>query len=559
MKSIGKILLSIFIFIMGINAVYAAEDEYAIYFEKDGNEVNIRVAYSFDETENIGEEYTGNTDSIYSYNSSTHTLTLKEGVHYLYIDTMNMDEITITSNNKKVYANMIYGQTINLDELYSESYKTDVGYVFDTFEENNSSTKMMTHIHCLNLNIKDSDVRLNKEKYEYDGIIHTVDTMNNQQYDSLGDITIQNSKVEVGNLIYIIQNRKLTIKDDSYVKAGILACLGSDILNDTAEIIIKDSNVEVSKNEITQFFGEWYHAVVLFNKITIDNSNINTNAMWRSFIFNITKSNMFYTDDLERFSILGITTNELNVTNSDLDISGAIVGQNITLTNSHLSSITGPNALALETMGYDGSTMSALVSQNMILINSDFKAVSEGDVPAVAIGNITSDKENFVLHTDDYKILDLETVTLEDYGFFTNPNSYSVNYNNDYIRSLGITSAKTALLNGEAARTVITGETVEMTIKVVNGTWEDGTSDAKTVTLIAGQIPDKNMFKTKTLKNNQALSIERTGDNEYSYIYSDIQNPKTGVTSVTIILLISILTFVGVYYFKDEFSMFKRL
>ena len=67
------------------------------------------------------------------------------------------------------------------------------------------------------------------------------------------------------------------------------------------------------------------------------------------------------------------------------------------------------------------------------------------------------------------------------------------------------------------------------------------------------------MFTTKPLKNNQELIIERTGDNEYSYIYIDTVNPKTGVGSITLVLVIAILSMLGLTYYKDDLSLFRRL
>ena len=77
--------------------------------------------------------------------------------------------------------------------------------------------------------------------------------------------------------------------------------------------------------------------------------------------------------------------------------------------------------------------------------------------------------------------------------------------------------------------------------------------------IIFQQEKQKDYIKTYPSKLNQELKIERTGDNEYSYIYSDVKNPKTGVASVTILLVASIFLIVAYIYYKDEFTLFKRL
>lgn len=67
------------------------------------------------------------------------------------------------------------------------------------------------------------------------------------------------------------------------------------------------------------------------------------------------------------------------------------------------------------------------------------------------------------------------------------------------------------------------------------------------------------MFITKASKQNQELVIERTGDNEYSYVYKDIVNPKTGVSNVVFLLISSIILFSGLFLCRKELSLFKNL
>ena len=83
------------------------------------------------------------------------------------------EELTITSDNKKVYANMLYGHELILDKLNSESFMQESDFVWDTFSDTIPDSYMMTHIHALNLLVKDSTVILKHKKYEYDGIVHT--------------------------------------------------------------------------------------------------------------------------------------------------------------------------------------------------------------------------------------------------------------------------------------------------------------------------------------------------------------------------------------------------
>ncbi|MBQ7240892.1 MAG: hypothetical protein IJS56_05595 [Bacilli bacterium] len=548
MKKIGKFLVFLVISLIGINHAMAW-DEFGIIIESD---TNIKVKNG----ENV--DYTGDTSGIYSYDASTNTLTLKEDVHYVIVKSNMHEELIVTSNDKKTYVNMVYGPIVTMNKLNSESFMAESSYIWDYFEENNTDTPIMTHVHVGELVVKDSKFILKDKKYTYDAVAHTY---NESGYPDSGNFTIQNSTFKIEGTMYVETNKKVTIKDNSKVKVSSIACTDRDNNPATAtdELIVKDSELEVSFNDIVFVFGSYNHSVVLFNKITVDNSDVITNAMWGSNIFNMNNSNMYYSDDLEKFDILSIFSTLVTIENSDLDLSGAVFAINLSLTNSNLSCESGPNARAVEVMGYDGSTISALIAQDVTLVNSNFKAISLGDVPAILFGNnFTSDKSNFVMHNGSYNLLTLEEIDLEDDGFFANPNNYSVQYNLQLVGN-AINVEKSLLLNGKASNVVISGETIEMTIKVVNGTWEDGSSEDKHVTMILGQIPDKNMFKTKASKQNQELVIERTGDNEYSYVYKDIVNPKTGVSNVVFLLFSSIILFSGLFLCRKELSLFKNL
>lgn len=541
MKKIGRLFLFLIISMIGINQAKAEE-----YGVKIFSDTNIKV---YDENE---VEITNNIPDIYTYDTTTHTITLKENIHYAMVLTEDYDHhITITSNNKKTYVNMVYGPFIILDKLNSESFTSESNHVWDSLITGDPNTPMMTHVHVGELLVKDSTFILKENKNFYDGIVHT---LHDDAHDGFGDITIQNSKFYTNGFMYTDNPKTITIKDNSDVKVSSIGCFNADDVHD--KLIVKDSKLEVSRDSYIELFNVKNHGLVINSNITIDNSEIITNAFWSAVTLTINNSNMYTSSAIEKFDIDGLGGKTLVVNNSDVDISGAITFDTITLSNSNLSSQTGPNEDALSTLGFDGSTFSALFANSLELNNSNFKAVSLGDVPAVAIQDgITSNKENFILYNDSYQILDLKNVDLNDKGFFNNPNNYTT------VNALlaGKTQGYTGLLNGNASKVVISGESVEMTIKVVNGTWEDGTNEDKHITMILGVIPDKNFIKTYPTKLNQELKIERTGDNEYSYIYSDVKNPKTGVASVTLLLLVSFISIVAIIYYKDEFSLFKRI
>lgn len=555
MKSIGKVFVFLLISFIGIINVYAL-DEWGIEILA-GEPESVRVYQG--SKDNI---YAGDTTGIYSYDADTNTLTLKEGVKYLGVISADENEtFKVTSGGKKVYLNMVYGPKVTLENLVSESFSPESTYAWDNVVHGNASTlRIVTHIHVQDLIIKDSNIKLDYNGSAiYDNNVHI---LKNTTTPTLGNIVIQNSIFET-NGSFDIENddstsntNTVTIKDNSTVKS---ASMRTEKQKGYDKLYVIDSKLEVYHNEIEEFDGQKGSSTIAFTSINIDNSDVLTNSLWFAGDINIiNNSNVFYNDSVEKYDLIAVQAQTFIINNSNVDFAGAVLVNTLTMTNSELSCETGPNDKVLESFGYDGSTESALVAQNIELTNSNFKAVSKGDVPALAIVNtVLSNKSNFILYDDNYNVLEYKSVNPNDYGFFNNPNEYTTHCN--YTQMSALPSLYTGLLNNKASKTVYTGELTEVTLKVVNGTWEDGTNDDKIVNIVLGYIPDKDFIKTYPSKLNQELKIERTGDNEYSYIYSDVKNPKTGVASVTILLVASIFLIVAYIYYKDEFTLFKRL
>ena len=231
------------------------------------------------------------------------------------------------------------------------------------------------------------------------------------------------------------------------------------------------------------------------------------------------------------------------------------------LNNSILSSQSGASEKIAQdtTIPVDYSTSSALVAKTVELNNSDLIAISHTDVPAIMIIDpLISNNENQIFVNGENAIESFEIVNYSDYGFLpTN------GLNNITLTTIGVTDNEgyTALLNGEASYDVRTSEKVTVKLKIENGTWEDGSTEDIEVILIKGQIPNKDTIKSISLIEGGILTIKQTGENEYTFIYSkeNVENPKTGVESLTLLLISSLTLIVIIAYYKNNFSLFKRI
>ena len=127
---------------------------------------------------------------------------------------------------------------------------------------------------------------------------------------------------------------------------------------------------------------------------------------------------------------------------------------------------------------------------------------------------------------------------------------------------MSVTQGYTALINDTPVYQVTTAHTKEVTLKIQNGTWEDGTTEDKIVTIIDGLKPDKNEFKSTSSIENGILTIKETGENEYTFIYSEKKeeaNPKTGVRNFIVLLLISFIGVMLLNNYGDRLTLFKNV
>ena len=600
MKRISVFIVALVLLFSGINKVSASGEEYIIFINSDNssrlcradgdNFIPDNTGYSpipeYDFYRQCSNPVTDQSiiDSVYSLNevNSQQVLTLKSGIHYTNIVTNVYGELKITSNNELVYINMIYGAWAKLENLNSESFTSTSNYVID--KEND--TRLYTHFHLGELEIKNSTIKLTNGTNNSQDVIHTVITPG---FDDFGNITIDNSTV-ISSTIKVQDNKKINIKNHSNVYVPYIIC--EDSTSTTSEISIDESYVELLSNTLIVYRDTngtlddtnddvYFPAssyVTSRNKISITSSEVITNGTIGTINLIIKNSSIYgYKDGYTNHHLGEINSINLSIENSEVKLKGNVVAYNtLNMKNAWLECENGSNS-TIGTMSvefyaespiYDYSTLSPLTAGTISLTNSNFRAVSNGIVPAVAIfAGITSDNENFIFKNDDNDILELEEV--DSSVFFNIPDGHTINLNQ---RDFGtLPKVYTPLKGTDTSSIVQTGESETITLKIINGTWEDGTTEDKTIKVVKGTVINKDFIETISSIENGNLVFTKTGENEYTYEYSTntqeeitpeekevVENPKTGVPSLIVLLLITIIAMTILLLNKNKLTIFKN-
>lgn len=170
---------------------------------------------------------------------------------------------------------------------------------------------------------------------------------------------------------------------------------------------------------------------------------------------------------------------------------------------------------------------------------------------------------------DNNKILEFKKVNVSDYPFKAIPAGYDTSYNAIIINSDEVYT----IVDGDDAVTVAsTDESETITLKILNGTWKDGTKEDKVITVVKGTVITKDYIETLSINDDNVLVLTKTGNNEYTYQYvsqqradeiekekNKAENPKTGVQSLILLLVCSLLGAIVLSINKDKFSLFRNL
>ena len=515
MKRIGKFLVFLVISLIGINHVFAI-DEYGLIINSSGS-IIVRNAKT---NSNIST-----FDGLYSF--SNDVLTLNENYYYAYIDTDRT--ITITSNDKKVYANFIKSRkSLIINDLDYESYLTEIPSNMIRYHlSSDSSVKWYTILESQDdLTITSSKVYMHYDRPNY---------INNELQSYTGSLRVTDSIIRVSDIL--VSNRE----------------------NAEGSIFIEDSSI--------LFNEEVGPEILSYNEISINNSIVEHLSRFASTILTINNS-LINDNSHQNIEPYESQVNSINIKDSKLYLNTCVAANDLTIDNSFLEIIQKHSDYLLEIVGYDYTTMSPLIVVNHLTLknNSNINIISEGTVPAVVLLNpYEIDNENILFINNDRQILNLKKALPEEAGFYSNPNNYQYQFNNSYLGGLNEIGFYTLVDNdGKAVMNFENVEGVRYTFKVKNGTWEDGSDEDITKVFLPEYIPSIDDFVTISNEDDKKLIFTKTGDNEYTYEYVDkikeeISNPKTGVNSLVFLLVLSIILFVGLFLRRKELSLFKNL
>lgn len=516
MKLVLKCLLIFSLSFLFLGKVYAF-DEYLVDVS-DNNTITVKNA--------IGNTNVDDYSNIVEFSNGV--LTIKEGVHINRIHAHQ--NITLTSNNKKVYVNVLSFEDVEVvaDRLNLETYDSAVQPY-----NNQYNTPEYTHFGCDKLTIKDSNIKMNSSKGMMDNEIHT------NRY----DLKIEDSTV-YATVIDVFQNGANITINNSNVSAGFISSTGQ---NGIMNITISDSVLDFLAYDGDSFLQA-------NTDLKVSDTIIKNCLLLYGGKSIILDNVQFIKGEVGEEAIM---SQDITIKDSDLNVNYNITGGNLYLINTSLTVIgeeenyfilDGPNNQQIKMPVVSISGNIDLKSSSLEIDSSNVKAVNDVTLPPLAVmGTITSDDPNFVFIDDNKNVLKITEDNINNYGVPVLPNNSNTIFNTYTNKS------------GELVYKIRSTSAVKYNLKIENGTWEDGTSTDTEVYLFDGEVPNKDTIKSKSSIDGYVLSVIKTGDNEYTYKYVKLENPKTGVYVLSIGYVIFLA---GILLFKKyliNFSLFKRI
>ena len=515
MKSVLKCLLILSLSFLFMGKVYAL-DEYSITIN-DNSSIVVKNA--------LNDSVISDYSNILEY--SNDVLTIKEGVYVNKIEVHK--NITITSNNKKTYINTIAGETVELvaDKLYFETYDSAA-----TPYNNQYNVPEYTHFGANKLTIKDSNIKMNSNKGMMDNQIHTNDY----------DLLIENSNINT-TILEIYKNNTNIVINNSNIYAAIIYAVGEN-QSDSLNIKINDSVLE-----FYEYQGNSY--IQAYNDIIVNNSTIKNCKI-------INSKNSLLLDNVQLIKGNSVeqafSSSTMTIKNSNLNVNYYFAGNNLYLINTSLTVI-GDENNNFTFQSSQGQIKMPIISiyENIDLKSSSLeidstktKALNDETLPPIAfLGTFTSDDPSFVFIDDNKNILKMSQDDTTNYGVSS-------------LLQGGSTFNTYTKESGEKVYKIRTSSVVKYKLKIVNGTWDDGTTEDVEVNLLDGEVPNKDTIKSKSSIDGYVLSVTKTGDNEYTYEYKKLVNPKTGVYIISIGYVIFVIGFLLFKIYLKNSSLFKR-
>ena len=388
-----------------------------------------------------------------------------------------------------------------------------------------------------NITIKDCEMNIT-DSFE----IGSYSEYNSQVYKNSANVTLDNTIVKVTNdndvkiahnsRLYLINGSNLechSIVDNHSTLDSLLSIENSEVKTDSIDIA---GSVEISDSTITLSSDGRLSAG---NNLSLDNINdLNIKKLFGREI-SINSCNFILSESLD-------SPEAVEVIDSNLQTHGIRVGS-LTVEDSFLKT---------ETLSTEKGYSPLLVTGVLDITNSRVIASSDGTVPAVLVRN------NIVLNDSTFKdennnVLDVTDVVVSTDNFI--PSGYSGNSGFVFAGN----TVKTTTLNGNISNYSETAGYYEVTVKVVNGTWSNGSSEDYILKVLLGdKVEDHlptDMIANKGFTKGKWNNVD--GKYVYTFVEKSIINPKTGVASLTGLLVISIFLIVLLNKHKNDFSFFK--
>ena len=463
----------------------------------------------------------GGDGGTFTAKNSTFTATNEQGYGYVFG----------TFDGSAIIDNSTFNGTIGL-ALSGDATVTNSVFNLPFFNAYDVST-------VPNITIKDCEMNITDS---FD--IGSYSEYNSQIYRNSANVTLDNTIVKVTNdkdikiahnsKLYLINGSSLechSIVDNHGTSDSLFSIENSEVKTDSIEIAglinLSDSTITLSNSGVLSSG----------NTITLDNINDLSIKMIIGKDVSINSTNIVLSESLS-------SIDELEVIDSNLQTHGIRVS-NLTIEDSYLKT---------ETLSTEKGFSPLIVMGVLDITNSRVIASSDGTVPAVLVSdNIVLNNSTFKDNND--KILDVTDVVVSTDNFI--PTGYT---GNDGCVSAGDT-VKTTTLNGVISNYAETAGYYEVTVKVVNGTWEDGTNEDTTVKVLLGDEPDAYLPTSMIANKGYKKGSWKLDDGKYVYTFEkdSIINPKTGVASLTGLLIVSIFLIILLNKYKEKISVFKNI
>ena len=387
------------------------------------------------------------------------------------------------------------------------------------------------------------------------------------------DLYLENSDVSLGagNNAYLSFSKNVNITDSEVYITGIDT--GYGYINAGADININNSIFESNPSE-SYLWG---------NVISIVDSDVSIGSYINANVINVENSKLDV-DKKSRNVYLNIKgTGDSKFINSNVKVNG------VTRTSGSL--ILKDSYFYTENRSASDTYSSLIVSGDLDIENSRVIVSSTSIMPAVLVkGNINL-SEDTVFKDNNKKELDIITTVVSESNFLYNPSNLESLGNSYYVSSSD--EVKTVSLNGVLSKYAETEGYYYVTLKVVNGKWNDNSTEDIRVKILLGEQFDENNLPTDMIANDgyQSGDWSTTGENELTYTFVEvpvvekpeevvpeepvepvkpdepqedieddyIENPDTGllipILLYTILVIISLLTL----RFVNKSNKFRRI